>query len=60
MDEKTIHDLAIAYAQVKLLRIQREYPDRDGSNSELRSFVKAYCYARYQIPLEYEDLDEIF
>ncbi len=60
MDEKVRHDLAIAYAQVKLLRFQREYPKEDFMENEVRTFLKAYNYAYYQLEIEWEDLDECF
>jgi len=60
MDKKTVYDLAIAYAQAKLLKYQQDNPEESGYDSELRSFVKAYNYAIHRIPIEYESLDEVF
>jgi len=60
MNDKIIHDLAIAYAQAKLLKMQQDEPENNGLNSELRSYIKAYYYACYQIPIEDEDIDEKF
>ncbi len=60
MSDKVIHDLALAYAQVKLMRYQQEKPNDDGLNSEVRFFLKQYYYALYQLPIEDEDLDERF
>ncbi len=60
MNEKVRHDLAIAYAQVKLLRYQREKPEDHYCNCELRDFLKAYNYAYIQLEVEWNDLDEYF
>lgn len=60
MTEQHIHDLAVAYAQAKLLKIQQDNPDESGYDSELRSFFKSYHHAIHQIPIENEDLDEHF
>lgn len=60
MTKQHIHDLAIAYAQVKLQKFQQDNPDEDGYDSELRSFLKSYTYAVNQIPIEHKDLDEDF
>lgn len=60
MDDKMIHDLAIAYAQVKLIQFQQEHPDRNMTDEELCSFLKSYNYARCQLPIEYDGLDEPF
>ncbi len=60
MSDKVIHDLAVAYAQVKLMRHQQEAPKDDGWNSELRFFLKNYYYALNQLPIEDEGLEEHF
>ncbi|MDF2885839.1 MAG: hypothetical protein K0R23_224 [Lacrimispora sp.] len=57
MDKKTVYDLAIAYAQAKLIKYQQDNPEENGHDSELRAFVKSYNYALQQIPIEYEDMD---
>ncbi len=60
MNDKTIHDLAVAYAQTKLLLFLQENPDQADYNETLRAFVKDYNHAVYQIPLEDEETDEAF
>ena len=60
MSDFAIHDLAVAYAQAKLLQYQQEHPKDSLSNDELRFFLKAYDYASYQMPIEYEGFDEHF
>lgn len=60
MSDKVIHDLAVAYAQVKLMRHQQEAPEDDGLDSELRFFLKSYYYALNNLPDEDKDLDEHF
>ena len=60
MSDPAIHDLAVAYAQAKLIQFQQEHPDKNGNNDEVRLLVKAYHHACYQIPIESEDLDEYF
>lgn len=60
MNEKVFHDLAVAYAQAKLLQFQQKHPEESCSDTELRSFLKAYNYALYQLPIEDNDLDEHF
>lgn len=60
MNDKTIHDLAVAYAQAKLIQTQQVHPDLHGHNEEIRSFLKDYLHALHQLPIEYEDLDEVF
>lgn len=60
MDDKTFHDLAVAYAQAKLIQSQQMHPDQNGYDEELRSFLKSYNYALYQLPIESDALDEHF
>lgn len=60
MDDKTIHDLAVAYAQAKLIQCQQERPDLSGYDEEIHLFLKDYLYALHQLPVEYEELDEDF
>lgn len=60
MNDKTVHDLAVAYAQAKLLVSLQENPGQAGYNETLRAFVKDYNYAAYQIPLEDEEIDGAF
>lgn len=60
MDNKTIHDLAVAYAQAKLIQSQQERPDISGYDEEIHSFLEDYLHALHQLPVEYEELDEVF
>lgn len=60
MTDKTIHDLAVAYAQAKLIQSQQMHPEQNGYDEELRSFLKNYNYALHQLPVEYDSLDEHF
>ncbi len=50
MTKETIHDLAVAYAQAKLLKEQAESGyNRDFTNEEIHSFLKSYQFASEQI-----------
>lgn len=60
LSDSVVHDLAVAYAQVKLIQEQQRDPGLSGYDDEIRSFLKHYNHARYQIPIECEDLDECF
>lgn len=60
MKENYYHDLAVAYAQAKLIKRQQENPNEDLLDSELRFYIKAFNYAMYQLPIEDKDLDERF
>lgn len=57
MTDKTFHDLAIAYAQTKLLKYQQEFPDDDMTNDEIRAFLKSYHFALIHMPEEEESID---
>lgn len=57
MSDRLVHDLAIAYAQVKLFRHQREHPEDSGYSDEIRQFLKWYHFAEIHIPRENEDID---
>ena len=58
MDDKKIHDLAVAYAQAKLIKEQCE---NGCTNEEIRSFLRAYHFALIHIPEEDKEvpLDEL-
>lgn len=58
MDVKKIHDLAVAYAQAKLIKEQGE---TGYTNEEIRSFLCAYHFALIHIPEEDKEvsLDEL-
>lgn len=60
MDDKTIHDLAVAYAQAKLIQSQEMHPEQSGYDEELRLLLKSYNYALHQLPVWYDALDEHF
>lgn len=63
MDEQRIHELAIAYAQVKLLNYQEELkklPDYNpfmADSEEVREYAKAYKFALLNFEHEYDSLD---
>lgn len=63
MDEKTIHDLAVAYAQVKLMNYQEELKKRPGYNpfmgdsEEIYQYAKAYQFVLNNIENEYDKID---
>lgn len=58
MDNRTIHDLAVAYAQAKLMKLQSdaEYHS-DFTNEELKSFLRSYYFASIHLPEEDSSLD---
>lgn len=60
MDDKTIHDLAVAYAQAELMVYLQQNPDQAGYDETVRSFVESYNHALYQIPIGHKELDEAF
>lgn len=55
MNEKSIHDLAVAYAQVKLQHYQEEY-GKSGDNEEIYQYVKAYRFALDNIENAWDDI----
>lgn len=58
MNDKIIHDLAVAYAQIKLNKEQLNTNyNSDYTNDEIRSFLKSYHFALVHIPEENERLD---
>lgn len=60
MDKQVIHDLAVAYAQAKLMVYLQQNPDAADYDETVRLFVKSYNQAVYQIPIEDKELDEAF
>lgn len=56
MEEKQIHDLAIAYAQVKLTHYQQEY-EKSCEEEELYQFAKAYKFALENLEHQYNQID---
>lgn len=57
MDRQAIHDLAVAYAQVKLFCFQQSQSDKTGTDEEIREYVKAYTNAILKIPEEENSFD---
>lgn len=57
MSDSMIHDLAVAYAQAKLIQHQQEYPEDSGYSSEIRDFLKWYHFATIHIPRENKEID---
>ena len=49
MDNETIHDLAVAYAQAKLIK---ESYQKGLTNEEIQLFLRAYHFALIHIPEE--------
>lgn len=57
MTDSQVHDLAVAYAQTKLLASQLEHPEDSGYSEEIRAFLKWYHFAHIQIPKEDAEID---
>lgn len=57
MDDKTLHDLAVAYAQVELAKYQQENPDTTGYDEKISSFLGSYYFALTRIPIVDKDID---
>lgn len=55
MNEQQLHDLAVAYAQVKLTHYQQEY-GKSCDEEELYYFAKAYKFALDNLEKQYEQL----
>lgn len=53
MDDKSIHDLAVAYAQAKLIK---ESDQRGFTSEEIRSFLEAYHFALIHISEEDKEI----
>lgn len=53
MSEKAIHDLAVAYAQAKLIK---ESDQKGFTSEEIQSFLKAYHFALIHIPEEDKEI----
>lgn len=58
MSNELVQKLAIAYAQAYLSQVLQEDPKKARDNDTIRSFLKCYDYAVYQMPIEYEGFDE--
>ena len=59
MSDDLIRDLAIAYAQAKLIQHQQDHPEDSGYSSEIRDFLKWYHFARLHINDENKENKEI-
>lgn len=56
MDEQRIHELAVAYAQVKLQHYQAEY-GKTCDEKELLEYARAYKFALVHFEQNYNKLD---
>lgn len=56
MDEQRIHELAVAYAQVKLQHYQEEY-GKECDEKELLEYARAYKFALFNFEKNYDSLD---
>lgn len=56
MDEKFIHDLAVAYAQVKLQHYQPEY-GKSCDSEEIYQYIKAYRFALDNIESAWDEIN---
>ncbi len=58
MNDKKLHELAIAYAQVKLLLSHKELEKSGDNNSseEIRLFAKYYQFALENLENEYDSI----
>lgn len=62
MDEKQLHDLAVAYAQVKLQAYQEEHKDvidyspLSCDSDEMHYFAKAYRFALDNFEHEFDEI----
>ena len=52
-----IHDLAVAYAQAKLLKYQQDFPEKSGYSDEIRAFLESYYFAEIHLPEEDKEID---
>lgn len=57
MTDQEMHDLAVAYAQVRLIEMHKADPFRIGSSEDIRAYLKAYHFALIQIPEENQEID---
>lgn len=58
MIDKQFHDLAIAYAHAKLIKMQScDTYNSDSTNEEIREFLKSYHFALLHLQEEDKDLD---
>ena len=58
MNDKQLHDLAVAYAHAKLIKMQScDTYDLDSTSKEILNFLKSYHFALLHLPEEDKDLD---
>ena len=57
MDEQRIHELAVAYAQVKLQHYQAEY-GKTCDEKELLEYARAYKYALLNFEQNFDSLED--
>jgi len=55
MTEQQLHDLAVAYAQVKLMQFQSEH-GKSGDSEEIYEYAKAYRFALDNFENEFEKI----
>lgn len=57
MNEKTLHELALAFATVKLQEYQKEHSTTSSDSKEVDYFLKMYKFALDNLENEYQSLD---
>lgn len=59
MDDKEIHQLAVAYAQAKLLvsHLKEKDSNNECDSEEIYQFLKMYRFALENIPEEWKKID---
>lgn len=58
MSDKQFHDLAVAYAHAKLIKMQcYDTYDTDSTSEEIQAFLKSYHFALLHLPEEDKDID---
>lgn len=58
--DKMFHDLAVAYAQAKLLKFQKDESGSEYSEKEIRLVLTAYYFAYSQFKVEDADLENYY
>ena len=59
MNDNQFHDLAVAYAQAKLMLLQQENPELCGYDEELQTFLRSYLFALHRLPVVEGSIDEV-
>lgn len=58
MSDKQFHDLAVAYANAKLIKMQSHSTySSDSTSEEIQDFLKSYYFALLHLPEEDKDID---